>query len=517
MKVDSESSPWASKAFNLKDQRAVERWVTAYRLSAQPSATAPPTFRRLLRSRGGIFHHEPLDGLRPLIRLVYLLPDLSPEGLIRCIIFDASVDSPYACLSYEWTRALHLRSDRRAGHDERLILVNERPFLIRENLFDFLCTARHNATRSWRLGIIDLSTPLWIDAICIDQSNAPEKNHQVKRMGHIYSQALTVHAWLGIANPPTGGMGVLGSHQPSAHGYTQQLEASMELWVDETKTPSGLTLPEHGLDRHVSSHITQNTYWSRAWVVQEICLARELIIWVHTVPVPSEMIQAVKSDFFWSIGEHDHFDHYRSASFRRPARTTLLTTLDQFKNKECADPRDRIYSLLSLCSEGASSIPVDYNIDLDQLAYHVLRSHPGPLCFCLALRIARQLGLSLGSDAGEETTGFQGADTPWIEVDVPLSIIEHDIAFPESLERSPVCESFRPILRSVSRTYVTGLWKDHKDGFRLRGANEKINTVRIALRVLDTLVNFRSSITLCRTAFSITATADTVVRLGKGA
>jgi hypothetical protein len=517
MRVDSESAPRADSASPFKDPKTVERWATAYRLSTQISATTPPSLRRLLKSRGGFFKHEPLDGLCPLIRLVYLLPDLSSERLVRCIIFDASVDSPYACLSYEWTRALHLRSDQRAGHDERLILVNERPFLIRENLFDFLCTARHNATRSWRLGTIDLSTPLWIDAICIDQSNASEKNHQVKRMGHIYSQALTVHVWLGLANPPTEGMGFFGSQQPSAHEYTQQFEASMELWLEESKTSSSLALPEHGLEGHISSHITQNTYWSRAWVVQEICLAQELIIWVHTVAMPAEMIQAMQSGFFWGMGEHDHFEHYRSTNFRKPARTSLLTTLDQFKNKKCADPRDRIYSLLSLCSEGASSIPVDYNIDLDQLAYHVLCSHPGPLCFCLALRVARQLGLALESDGVEVPADAQSADTPWIEVDVPLSTIEHDIAFPESLERSSMCESFRPILRSTSRSYVTGLWKDHKAGFRLHGANGNIKTVRIALRVLDTLVNFRSSIALCRTAFSITATADTVVRLGRGA
>jgi hypothetical protein len=486
----------------------LERWTSAYQLSLKISATTPLTFRRLLKSRGGVFQHEPLAGLHPSIRLVYLLPDLSPEGLVRCIIFHTSIDSPYACLSYEWTRALHLRRDRHAGYDERVILVNERPFLIRENLFDFLCTARHNATRNWRLDTIDLSTPLWIDAICIDQSNAPEKNHQVKRMGHIYSRALTVHAWLGIATPPTEGMGFLGSHQPSADEYTQQLEAAMKHWLDD--------VPEHSLDRHVSSHITQNTYWSRAWVVQEICLAQELMIWVHTVPIDSRMTQMLQNDFLWSMHEHDHFDRYRSTNFKKPARTSLLTTLDQFKNKECADPRDRIYSLLSLCSEGASSVPVDYTIDLDQLAYHVLRSHPGPLCFCLALRVARQLEILPESAECKKSTDSQGGDLPRIEVDVSLSTIEHDLRFPDSIQRSPVCEAFRPILRSISRSYATGLWSDSKAGYQLRGANENINTIRIELRALGSLEELHSSIALCRTAFSVTAPAETKVRLGRG-
>ena len=513
MRVDNESTPHASETTNLKTQNVVERWVTAYRLSAQSSAPTLPIFRRVLKSRGGIFKHELLDGLRPLIRLVYLLPDLSPEGLVRCIIFDASVDSPYACLSYEWTRSLHLRTDQQTGCDERIILVNERPFLIRENLFDFLCTARHNAARTWRLHAIDLSTPLWIDAICIDQSNAQEKNHQVKRMGYIYSQALTVHAWLGLATPPTEGTGILGSHQTETDEYTRQLEAAMQHWLAEVMPGENSGPIEYSLNKHVQSYITQNTYWKRAWVVQEICLAQELIIWVHTVPVDKAVMQSLQTDYFWAMSEDDNFNQYRYTNFRKPAQTSLLTTLDQFKNKRCADPRDRIYSLLSLCSAGASSIPVDYAIELDQLAYHVLRSHPGPLCFCSALAVVRQLELMSKHDESEQSTD----DTPWIEVDVPLSTIEHDIAFPESLDRSPVCEAFRPMLRSVSRSYVTGLWNDSKVGYRLRGANEKTNTVRVTLCALGKFGQSHSSVALCRTAFSITALTGTAVRLGKGA
>jgi hypothetical protein len=38
---------------------------------------------------------------------------------------------------------------------------------------------------------------LWIDALCIDQSNAMKRNHQVQQMGLIYSQAERVMVWLG--------------------------------------------------------------------------------------------------------------------------------------------------------------------------------------------------------------------------------------------------------------------------------------------------------------------------------
>lgn len=305
-------------------------------------------------------------------------------------------------------------------------------------------------------------------------------------------------------------MGLLRGQQPSTSEYSQQLEAAMEHWLDDRP------VHKHSLEEHVLNHITQNTYWSRAWVAQEICLAQKLVIWVHTVPVDSEAIRIVQSGFSWNMGELDRFEQYRSTNFRKPARTSLLTTLDQFKNKECSDPRDRIYSLLSLCSEGASSIPVDYTISLDQLAYHVLRSHPGPLCFCLALRVAWQLEVSPESDDKEKATNVNGLDSPWIEVDILLSTVERDIAFPESLARSPMCEAFRPIFRSISRSYVTGLWSDDRAGYYLCGANETTSTVRIALCAIDRLDGLYSTVALCRTAFSIAASTETVVRLGRG-
>lgn len=38
---------------------------------------------------------------------------------------------------------------------------------------------------------------LWVDAICIDQSNDEERASQVSRMGRIYSSASETVAWLG--------------------------------------------------------------------------------------------------------------------------------------------------------------------------------------------------------------------------------------------------------------------------------------------------------------------------------
>jgi hypothetical protein len=53
------------------------------------------------------------------------------------------------------------------------------------------------ATAIRRLRLLDRKRTLWIDAICINQSDNQEKNVQVKRISQIYLHASTVIVWLG--------------------------------------------------------------------------------------------------------------------------------------------------------------------------------------------------------------------------------------------------------------------------------------------------------------------------------
>lgn len=57
---------------------------------------------------------------------------------------------------------------------------------VRENL---LHAFRHLRTHDPRV--------LWVDTLCIDQSNVRERNHQVGQMASIYSKAQVVLVWLG--------------------------------------------------------------------------------------------------------------------------------------------------------------------------------------------------------------------------------------------------------------------------------------------------------------------------------
>jgi hypothetical protein len=70
------------------------------------------------------------------------------------------------------------------------IYVNDKALYVRQNLWDFLQWARRNKLASY----------MWIDALCIDQKQLHERNHQVWMMCYIYSQAERVIVWLGAVS-----------------------------------------------------------------------------------------------------------------------------------------------------------------------------------------------------------------------------------------------------------------------------------------------------------------------------
>ena len=61
-----------------------------------------------------------------------------------------------------------------------------------------LVSALHNI-RTILTSTDEITTPLWMDAICIDQSDGEEKSIQVRHMASIYKAASASLAWLGEA------------------------------------------------------------------------------------------------------------------------------------------------------------------------------------------------------------------------------------------------------------------------------------------------------------------------------
>jgi hypothetical protein len=105
----------------------------------------------------------------------WIHPSAAQYGVSR---FDPFFAPTYQALSYEWGDP---------NGKPQTILLNGQPFEIRENL--------HQALQCMRPHISGV--PMWIDAICINQTDTNEKNHQVRMMSVIYEQASIVRVWLG--------------------------------------------------------------------------------------------------------------------------------------------------------------------------------------------------------------------------------------------------------------------------------------------------------------------------------
>jgi hypothetical protein len=130
--------------------------------------------------------YSPLSKGANNIRLLRLMPhaNTSTETTkLQCELFEYSLQDLgkrthlYEALSYTWGGFKNPRS----------ISINKQKLDITRNLHAALLRLRDHS----------LERIIWVDAICIDQSNLEERKQQVQLMAKIYSKAHRVIVWLG--------------------------------------------------------------------------------------------------------------------------------------------------------------------------------------------------------------------------------------------------------------------------------------------------------------------------------
>ena len=270
-----------------------------------------------------------LHGQPNAIRLLDLSPSLWTarlHGTLRIVSLD---DQPeYEALSYTWGASTEGRSMTVDSHCQ---------LQITDNLFRALRRLRRKArTRT-----------VWIDAICIDQDDDEEKSQQVSMMGTIYNKATSVVLWLGEC--PGSRMTDLWTIRPP---YVRK------------DSPRELTTRGYKFVAALDSAIGDtNPKWSeRAWVVQEFVMAEKLVLLCG----PLEIMYK-ETDFQTHYLPIPHFDSFSTATLYM---TTLRSRFGEQSISEawlntsltsCSDPRDKVYSLLSMINEEeARLIKVDY-------------------------------------------------------------------------------------------------------------------------------------------------------------
>ncbi|KAE9379984.1 HET-domain-containing protein, partial [Stipitochalara longipes BDJ] len=171
------------------------------------------------------------------IRLIALQPCTDATAAIECKILNAKlVDEPrYEALSYMWG----------GEADPQIIKIDGKEHQIRHNLWLALIQLRP----------ADEERIIWIDAVCINQEDIEERNHQVGFMSFIYSQAHHVIAWLG----------------PETETSHEAMEFLNRLLDGTIPIVNCDRLPFNGKWDAVQQ-LCEMQYWGRLWIIQEVVL-----------------------------------------------------------------------------------------------------------------------------------------------------------------------------------------------------------------------------------------------------
>jgi hypothetical protein len=105
-------------------------------MSPEPSTPRSPTFSWSYAPEIPTeqeFRHDRLDYEMSSIRILEVLPELSQDGLIQCVIRHSDISDKYCCLSYMWGPQPPLPA---------YILINSKHYPVRENLLRFLKVRR---------------------------------------------------------------------------------------------------------------------------------------------------------------------------------------------------------------------------------------------------------------------------------------------------------------------------------------------------------------------------------------
>jgi hypothetical protein len=304
------------------------------------------------------FTYDKLDTTQQSIRVINIDPELSPEGLVQCSIHHTNIDAHYNCLSYRWGSPDFLHT----------LIVDGRRLSINRSLHEFLTAVRTFTYREpLQLHESHLRDSLWVDAICIDQESRSEKAHQVAQMGKVYSNATKVVMWLG-----------------NNHGISSDVlpKTTMVDFVD---------------------FVWFNEYWTRAWVAQEVILAKDPVLMIanHLASFPDFVREHIDIQGVKIQGEGDRETRswlsqdtmYLSTKgvLRAWMRCRDLETystkpgitqwLNELRDVSCTLVHDRIFSLLEMAEEGGR-IPVDYSMSTSELIHRILKVRDHGVCLC---------------------------------------------------------------------------------------------------------------------------------------
>lgn len=310
---------------------------------------------------GGYIHQQLSNANN--IRLFYLLPGQGFDPLQGSLRENRAVgggyEDPFEAISYTWGEA-------------RFTSVME------------LDGSMIQITKSLEAALIHVRSPrlmkyIWVDQICINQSDLQERSDQVRQMYNIYAKAERVHVWLGPSNESSGiGMMFL---QQLCHPEQNNGEFA---WKN---------LPPDMIRAGIED-IARRPWFHRIWVVQEAAVAKGIVMscgghqisWTNTTDQVRFFSRALKTAILspaWTQTDLKEVDmepflqvlqrqlENGPTSSEYKANLPPLDLLDiayEMRGRVSTDPRDRIFAMLGFADEETrQKLAPDYTLSLEKL------------------------------------------------------------------------------------------------------------------------------------------------------
>jgi hypothetical protein len=302
--------------------------------------------------------------------------------LSLCSTTGETLRHSYTALSYAWGNAENATKFILVDGDKRLPVGDNLAHALRH-----LCTE-------------DKIMYLWVDAICINQNDLKERNHQVMQMKAIYSKAVETVVYLGPRTDSNTG--------DSAWNF---LERNSE-WIKSTN-PSLYTAQNakeyfRGGLEDVEIDILSRPWFQRVWVLQEVVVSTAVFIQCGRSKIAwDDFCKVVLTEprfngqYGWSFGDKNLYalvenmfksrcafqiktgnqdrvptwSPYGEAS--RDYDNSILATLTRARPLQATDPRDKIYALLGISAaldSKSDEIKIDYRKSYNQVYADFARS-----------------------------------------------------------------------------------------------------------------------------------------------
>ena len=267
---------------------------------------------------------------------------------------EVAIDSekPYEALSYTWEPV----------QDQRCIEIDGHCLIVGENRFAALFHLRDSEKSRW----------LWIDAICINQAEVSERNHQVALMRNIYTYAKRVIVWLGIEPVDKS----ITSHHPAGRFRAAHEPPDLEPQDCNSSTPDYFF------------EILRSRWFTRGWVFQEVFYAQSIDWRYGSTTLTWSTIKRLAA----LLSRPTAIASSPLSPLSKAAR--MIETLERWRERvgllnlqledvvfgtrfaQCLDPRDKIFSVFSLApkEDGSLLFLPDYRLSTTEVELMLAKS-----------------------------------------------------------------------------------------------------------------------------------------------